>query len=148
MDREYADRLLGELIGLARATDGNAHLITDGSTAVIRKSLAALDTLDAAGLEALLWQVEAEKRRMVPNCFCCAAPCGRNNAYDLRQLQQEEPERRERKQQLLTALGALAAGETAENTHIYYKALIAVGIEGIDLSILDDILTQIKTSQI
>ena len=137
-------RLLGELIGLARATEGNEHLISEGSTAVIAECLSSLDTLDAPKLEALLQRVEEEKRGMVPNCFQCAAPCGRNNAFDLRLLQNEEPETRELKAQILSGLPVLAVQRGLQAAPVYYQALIALGIEGIDPEILRSILLKMR----
>lgn len=137
-------RLMGELIGLARATEGNEHLISDESTAVIVECLSALASQNEAVLEHLLQRVDGEKRRMVPGCFQCAAPCGRNNAYDLRLLQQEEPEQRDLKMQLLSSLPALAVRCGAEAAELYYPALIALGIEGIDPEILRSLLTKIQ----
>lgn len=133
------DRLIGELIGLARATEGNEHLISDSSTAVILEALTAVNTLDAESLESMLRKVEAEKRKMVPNCFCCASPCGRTNACDLKMLQQEEPYTQIRKQQILTKLTQGAP----KDPKTLYTALIALGIEGIDPKILESILQKL-----
>lgn len=130
------DRLLGALIGLARATEGNEHLISDSSTAVITEALAAVNTPDDESLEKLLRKVEEEKRKMVPNCFCCASPCGRTSACDLKMLQQEESGTQRLKQQLLTKLTQGACKDPKD----LYTALIAVGIEGIDSKILESIL--------
>lgn len=132
------ERLLGELIGLARATEGNEHLITPSVTAVVTECLASAGTLE------MLQKIEAEKRSMVPNCFSCAAPCGRNNAFDLCLLEKEEPEARRLKQQLLSGLQSLAAKAPKEAESVYYQALIAVGIEGIDLQILESLLAKIQ----
>lgn len=133
------DRLIGELIGLARATEGNEHLISDSSTAVILEALAAANTLDGENLEKMLRKVEAEKRKMVPNCFCCAAPCGRTNACDLKMLQQEEPHTQMLKNRILAKLTQDAPKDPKD----LYTALIAVGIEGIDPSILESILQKL-----
>lgn len=147
MGKEHTGRLLGELIGLARATEGNEHLISESVTAVIIRCLAAsVEELPEEKLEQLLQKVEAEKRRMVPNCFSCASPCGRNNAFPLSKLLQEEPTIRALKQQLLTALQTLAAKNPAADPDIFYTGLIAVGIEGIDPKFPEQILGKIETS--
>ena len=133
------DRLIGELIGLARATEGNEHLISDSSTAVIVEALATANTLNAELLEEMLGKVEAEKRKMVPNCFCCASPCGRNNACDLKMLQQEEPHTQALKNRILTKLTQGVPKDPKD----LYTALIAVGIQGIAPNILESILQKL-----
>lgn len=128
------DRLTGALIGLARATDGNEHLISPSSTAVIVNSLSAMLTEDFS-LDALLEQVEQEKRKMVPDCFLCANPCGKNSDYDLRQLQNEQEDVRELKYLLLHGIRSLALCARLGHhddavDRFFYKALILIGMEG------------------
>lgn len=135
------DRLLGALIGLARATDGNEHLISESSTAVIVEGLAASGNdsgMDPAVLEALLLRVEEEKRNMVPDCYICAAPCGRTSAYDMEDLRHIEENARNRKLQLLSMICRLAnyakngaiRGESREEVdRFFYKALIVIGLD-------------------
>lgn len=131
------DKLTGALIGLARATDGNEHLISSASTAVIVKSLSAMLTGDAP-LEALLEQVEREKRKMVPDCFLCANPCGKNSDYDMRQLQNEQEVVRSLKTLLLFGIRSMAvcaqqaAGLGLHEDAVdrfFYKALIIIGMD-------------------
>ncbi|MBQ8835490.1 MAG: hypothetical protein IJ001_11300 [Oscillospiraceae bacterium] len=131
------DRLTGSLIGLARATDGNEHLITPSSTEVIVESLFATLTdprSDAAVLEGLLARVEQEKRKMVPDCFHCASPCGKNSDYDMAALQTAPEEIRALKSLLLLGIQSLAAhalsGRRDDTVNrFFYKALIAVGMD-------------------
>lgn len=132
------DRLTGALIGLARATDGNEHLIRPSSTAVIVNCLSAMLTEDFPP-EILLEQVEQEKRKMVPDCFLCANPCGKNSDYDLRQLQNTPEEVRDLKYLLLHGSRSLAlcAQQAARLGHhddavdrFFYKVLILIGMEG------------------
>ena len=137
-------RLLGELIGLARATEGNEHLISPSVTAVVIKCLAAGEAISEPEMEVLLREVDAEKRNMVPNCFCCAAPCGRNNAFDLGQLEKEAPALRDLKLQLLSRLRQLAAWDCREDPGVYYTGLIAVGIEGIEPRFLTQLLERLS----
>lgn len=126
------DRLVGALIGLARPTDGNEHLITASSTTVILEGLTG-ENVSAAGVEALLKRVEAEKRNMVPDCFTCAAPCGRNSDYDMDNLRKADPEVRGLKFRLLSGIREIAAcvrgkqDDAAER--FVYKALIVMGMD-------------------
>ena len=76
--------MTGALIGLARATDGNDHMVSDSTAAVIVEGLFATLTnvnFDNDALLAILDRVDAEKRKLVPECYNCASSCGRNNDY-------------------------------------------------------------------
>lgn len=133
------DRLLGELIGLARATDGNEYLIDDALNKTVLECLASARTPD---LELWYARLTAEKRRMVPACFTCAAPCGRNNACDLQTLVADIPA----KKRLLEALILLGKnGQGAGKEKTVCQSLIAVGIEGIDRTILEDLYKQLDS---
>lgn len=132
-------KLIGELIGLARATDGNEHLISARSTAVIRECLAASpDTEDA--LNGYLSRVEAVKREMVPDCFLCANPCGRTAAFDLTELESLPSDLRAAKYRILDALlcYAPAVPETA-----LYRGLVALGMDGLSSEFLNSIADEL-----
>lgn len=122
------DRLIGALIGLARAADGSEHLITPSVTKVIVEGLAATDE---AELEALIRRAEFEKRQMVPNCFTCAMPCGRTSDYDMRKLHTAEEDVRELKSVILRGIRNLAAKEVCDISveRFFYKALFAIGMD-------------------
>lgn len=131
------DKLMGCLVGLARATDGNEHLISPSSTDVIVKSLSA-DCHDSSELEALLKRVEEEKRKMVPDCFRCASPCGKNSDYDMDRLWKAEEDVRSLKLLLIRGIRDLAvcASRAAAQGHydqeterFFYKALIVIGMD-------------------
>lgn len=142
------DKLIGALIGLARATDGNEHLISDSSTSVVVESLFAMQTnasLDNSILETLLERVEQEKRKMVPDCFTCAAPCGKNREYDMRRLWDADAEERSLKSLLLLGIRGLSAyahhaaergRHDREVDRFFYKALVVIGIDGLGRDLL------------
>ena len=124
------DRLVGELIGLARATEGNEHLITPSTNRTTEEVLCAVAT-DAPPhrLQQLLEQVDAEKRKMVPMCYQCAASCGRTNSYSLAALAEASAEIRQLKLQILETISALAAAPGQKDHSFFYLALYAVGRE-------------------
>jgi len=138
---QLQDQLTGSLIGLARATDGNEHLISDASTSVIVDGLAATipqADVDIRVLEQLLNRVDQEKRNMVPNCFTCAMPCGRTNAYDMASLRNAPEDIRSLKHLILLGLRSTAAyahHAAALGQHdkivdrFFYKALNALGMD-------------------
>lgn len=121
-------KLIGAIIGLARATENNEHLITADTTAIILRILCSDASADTP---LLLAQVETEKRKLVPNCFECAEPCGRTSDYDLSRLAQEDADIREEKLALLADLHRLAQRGNLDEQQIdlLYKALIIMGIE-------------------
>ena len=138
---QLQDKLTGALIGLARSTDGNAHLINRSSTDVIIDGLFATLTnvnFDNAAFETLLARVEDEKRKMVPGCFACASPCGKNRDYDMNRLWNADEDIRSLKSLILFGIRGMAAyayhagvlGYHDENVdRFFYKALIAIGME-------------------
>ena len=140
------NRLLGELIGLARATEGNEHLITPGLTAFVSEALAACGKeTEEAALDTLLARLEGEKRAMVPDCYRCADPCGRTSAFDLGELARETPDIREQKLQLLNGLCALASADRLPGREdLLYPGLIAIGLDAIDPDILHTLVKQVS----
>ena len=138
---QLQDRLTGSLIGLARATEGNEHMLSDSTAAVVVEGLFATLTnvnFDNDALLSLLDRVELEKKKLVPDCFHCASPCGRNNDYDMDRLWNAEEDIRSLKSLILFGIRGLAAyayhaavlGFRDERIHRFlYKALIAIGID-------------------
>ena len=123
----YKEKLIGALIGIARATDGNEHLISAESTAFLRECLSA-EIESSEQLRLLMDRAEDIKRAMVPDCFFCANPCGRTAAFDLRELDGLEPGIREIKLRLLDHLAALSrSGRGADR--LLYQGLIVIGME-------------------
>lgn len=125
-------KLIGELIGLARATDGNEHLITPASTSVIVACLSVNEDMSEEMLHEFLNRVEDQKRKMIPDCYLCAAPCGKNNAFDMDRLQNENPEIRTMKLAILNGICKLVRSERLMNREeelLLYQALILIGIE-------------------
>ena len=128
--------LLGALIGLARATDGNTHP-TESTWRIMREGLAAAGGgLPAEKSGELTERVREEKRKLVPRCSVCASPCGRNRDHDLTELLREPPELRSLKALLLFGVMGLArrgpsapgAGE-ADAGRFFARVLFALGEE-------------------
>ena len=135
------DKLTGSLIGLARATEGNEHMLTDSTAQVVVESLFATLTnvnFDNAALLAMLSRVEAEKRKLVPDCFHCVNACGRTGDYDMNRLWNAQEDIRSLKSLILFGIRGIAAyayhagvlGYRDETIHMFlYKALLAIGME-------------------
>lgn len=135
MDQRMS-KLIGSLIGLARATEGNEHLITQEVTSTVITCLRAAHN-ENADFSYLERKIEEAKRGMVPNCYLCASPCGRTSAYNLELLQKEHESTRQLKYRILDSLLKLA-GHDFEKTHesLYYKGLIVIGLEDLSVDFL------------
>lgn len=136
------EKLLGELIGLARATEGNEYLLTPELAAVTAAALAA-----DGGYQTHLEKVDACKRMLVPGCYQCAMPCGRTDGYDPARWQSLPPEDRALREQLQAAVRRLAAawrGEAADVQELLYRGLYALGREDWNGEQLRRIMGQIE----
>ena len=132
---DMKEKVIGALIGLARATDGNEHLISDGSTAVIVEGLLSCD-------DQILEKIDGEKRKMVPGCFACASPCGRTAPFDLAELEKADEDTRILKIQILKRLEQLAADHWNGDQNLFYRGLIVVGMEDYSAEDLRPILQE------
>ena len=126
----WEEKLLGELVGLARATDGNEHLITESTTDLIAEILTA-NVCSEAQYSLFYSKIDAAKREMVPDCFHCANPCGRTAALDWKMLESESRQIRETKFAILTELKSLAGSNRSREMDLkLYRGLVILGLEG------------------
>ena len=102
------DKLLGALVGLARATTSEPK--TDDTDEVLNAGLRLLAQPDVPEekLQRMLSIVHTEKHRVAPNCAACAMPCGNTNDYDLARLWAAPETIRTLKLQMLSTAFALA----------------------------------------
>ena len=138
---ELQDKLTGALIGLARATEGNEHVISDSTAAVIVEGLFATLTnvnFDNDALLTIMDRVDVEKRKLVPEYYKCASACGRNNDYDMQKLWNADEDIRSLKSLILFGIRGVAVyayhaavlGYKDDTIHKFlYKALFAVGMD-------------------
>lgn len=135
------DKLTGALVGLARAADGNEHMVSDSTAAVVVEGLFATLTnvnFDNEALAALLERVDAEKRKLVPDCYQCVSACGRTEDYDMDKLWNADEDIRSLKSLILFGIRGIAAyayhaavlGYRDSAIHKFlYKALFAIGMD-------------------
>lgn len=135
------DKLIGALIGLARATEGNEDLVTETTNKVMMEGLsfAIINAgCDSNEITELIGRVQEEKRKLVPNCFSCTASCGRNDDYDMQTLRTADKDIRALKLLILLTVQGIAvyayrvsaAGYTDKDVNdFFYKALFAVGMD-------------------
>lgn len=135
------DRLTGSLIGLARALGGNEDLITPETDKLFVEGLFTAVTnvnFNNETINALTERIEAEKRRIVPDCDVCSSSCGRTDDYDMQKLWNADPDIRSLKSLILFGVRGMAAyayhadvlGYRDETVNAFFrKALFAVGMD-------------------
>ncbi len=135
------DKLTGALIGLARAAEGSAHLVTDATYRLVMEGLFTTVTnvnFNNETISALLDKVEAEKNRLVPDCSSCASTCGRTTDYNMEALWSANEDIRSLKSLILFGIRGLAAYayhaavlgyQEDEINRFLLKALFAIGME-------------------
>lgn len=138
---DLQDKLTGALIGLARATEGNEHLVSASTDKVILEGLFTTITnvnFNNKTISALIDRVEAEKQKLVPNCYNCDTSCGRNDNYDMQKLWSADEDIRSLKSLILFGIRGMAAyayhaavlGFTDKDVNkFFYKALFAIGMD-------------------
>ena len=135
------NQLTGALIGLARSTEGNEHLVTPEINKLVLEGLFATSAtvnFDEESLKELINKVHAAKEYLVPDCSKCVNACGRNDDYHLELLWEEQEDTRSLKSLILFGIRGLAAYayhaeilgyRDKEISEFFYRALFAIGIE-------------------
>ena len=135
------DELTGALIGLARAAEGNEHLVTEEMNQLVLEGLFTTITnvnFNDETLKILIYKIENAKKKLVPNCFTCSGSCGRNDNFDMNTLWTTDEDVRSLKSLILFGIRGMAAyayhasvlGYTDETiSKFFYKALFAVGMK-------------------
>lgn len=111
--------VLSALVALARAAEGNEWNITADTRELITEAI----NDDGGNTESLLKRIEGERKRLVPDCFHCASPCGRTAPYDLEGLINADEETKKAKQLLISNLKE-AAGKGDD---LIFRVLYAIG---------------------
>lgn len=135
------DELTGALIGLARAAEGNEHLVNEEMNQLVLEGLFTTVTnvnFNDETLKILIYKIENAKKKLVPNCFTCSGSCGRNDNFDMNTLWTTDEDVRSLKSLILFGIRGMAAyayhasvlGYTDETiSKFFYKALFAVGMK-------------------
>lgn len=111
--------VLSALVALARATEGNEWNITADTRELITEAI----NDDGGNTESLLKRIEDERKRLVPDCFHCASPCGRTAPYDLEGFINADEETKKAKQILLSSLKEVSG----KGDDLIFRVLYAIG---------------------
>lgn len=134
------DTLTGALIGLARATEGNEHLITEYTDKLVLEGLFTTITnvnFNNETITALIEKIETEKERLAPKCCECALVRSENVNFDMQSLWQSDEDIRSLKSLILFGIRGVAAYAyhaavlgymDKEVNTFFYKALLAIGM--------------------
>lgn len=135
------DELTGALVGLARAAEGNEHLVNEEMNQLVLEGLFTTVTnvnFNDETLKILIYKIENAKKKLVPNCFTCSGSCGKNDNFDMNTLWTTDEDVRSLKSLILFGIRGMAAyayhasvlGYTDETiSKFFYKALFAVGMK-------------------
>lgn len=132
-DTALYDKLIGALVGLARAVETDLCLITEPLNELVKKCLKAAGTesgKEQNELALLIEEVHLAKANVAPDCAKCTSPCGRTNDYDMKLLRGEKDDDiKNSKLRIISLLHNISAlGKAENNSSIYlYSALCAVG---------------------
>lgn len=139
------DKLTGALIGLARAVCGNEDIVTEKTYKLIIKGLFTAVTnvnFNNETINALTEEIRHEKKRLIPRCGGCGAPCGRNDDYDMTRLWNADEDIRSLKSLILFGIRGMAAyayhalvlGYSDDEVNRFFcKALLSVGMDDLGM---------------
>lgn len=123
-------KILSSLIGLARAVEGNEGKLDGETDRLVCTALSAIgeEKISSDAVDYILSVLRKEKKRIAPDCFFCASPCGRTDDPDLSVLS-DSPEVRDLKEKLVETLISLSC-EKKMNPSVY-KVLYMIGYDGL-----------------
>ena len=135
---QLQDELTGALVGLARATDGDAQPTAQTWKIMVEGLFTTVTNVNFNGRTILdmIYRVHQEKNRLHPDCINCASPCGRNDDYDIELLWNAQEDIRSLKSLILFGVRGMAAyahhamvlGYMDEEVNRFFaKALFAIG---------------------
>lgn len=134
------DKIIGALIGLARACGNNPK--TENTDEIIRISLAAYadgNEISDREQNEIIEKIHAERNAVSPGCATCTSPCGNTSDFDMTLLQNDENS--EIKHKILAELCKLA--EQDKYSELFCKALPMISYE-LETEAYKTILTEIN----
>ena len=148
---QLQDELTGALIGLARATEGTT-VPTESTYQTLIEGLFTTITnvsFDNESITSMIEKVRSEKQKLVPECSTCAAPYGRNDEYDMKQMWSADADIRSLKSLILFGIRGMAAyayharvlnHKDDEIDKFFCEALFKIGYEETSEALLPTVL--------
>ena len=106
------DKLLGALVGLARASEGKELLPEAREAMLLGLAYSRIDTCPAAtekyDCTDLISRLHEARLLMSPDCAACKCPCGRTDDYDMEEVYHSSENLKNAKLKLFDLLGAIA----------------------------------------
>lgn len=106
------DKLLGALVGLARASEGKELLPEAREAMLLGLAYSRIDTCPTAtekyDCTDLISRLHEARLLMSPDCAACKCPCGRTDDYDMEEVYHSSDSLKEAKLQLFERLGDIA----------------------------------------
>lgn len=118
------DILLGSLIGLVRAIDGNEHLVSENTNKLIIEGLLNIKNKD---INDLINKIEEEKKNLIPSCYECLAKCGRTDNFNVENLLNNDEKTIDNIRLYIENLSELAKNYSDINE--IYKKLFYIGLD-------------------
>lgn len=139
--------LLGCLIGLIRAIEGNEYLVTKDTEDLVFDTLvtAGENDVPSAVYSYLRKEIEKEKKRIIPDCYSCAMPCGRNSGYDMACIDTESEEIRNLKYSIIEASKIIARRNNHLDFNLLSRAMYCIGLDNPSGSYLSLILGELNS---
>ena len=133
--RILKEQLIGALIGLARAAEGNKNRPTSKTNHIIISSLKMLFSNEVTNLaiKEQIGKIHKEKNALVPRCLTCSKQCGRNNDYDVSELMEDFSIIRDKKVTILSEILTLAEIQSDGDDDMFpliYDAFFFLGKKG------------------
>ena len=143
------ENLLFAIIGLVRSMENNEGTVTDHTHLLVLNGYIAYDKKDIASAEMLYPKIREEKRRLVPNCFECTAPCGRTEDCTRDQLWSVDEEINRVKIKLISLLSFLSY-KTVNSLNkdaldLIYRATFVLGIDYWEKEKYEKILKELQS---
>lgn len=133
-NQQLRDGLLGALVGLGRAAEGNKNRPTEETDRVLIDGLRMVMLKDVPELMMIeqIKKTQNEKFKLVPRCITCKKQCGRNDDYRVSDLKETPNDIFNMKLRMLSEIILIA--ETGNKNDyllsLLYDALFWIGKKG------------------
>jgi len=122
--------IVGAVIGLGRATEGNKNRPDKNTHQVLVRALSLINTdTDSVSAHEITKQLHEEKFKLVPRCVTCPKQCGRNHDFHCETFETMSSETSKAKLALLSLIIEIGSHPLfkGERLDFIYDALFIVG---------------------